>query len=239
MKKIFFLLILNFCLTACLPAFVEHSYVLHKSSSLLKEEKVAEASELLQSHIVQFPDDILALYNLAVVYVIRGQNEKAEKMFLYIEKNFKQNELQLSTEENNSLEFFVYFNLANLYAADKKNKAIEYYSKALNVFPESMEAKVNIELLMNASGGGSGKNQQKEQQEKKEDNKDEQQQDEQKQQEQNKNYEKENKPKAYEGKELSEQDVKALLDELKRQEQNIRAKQYDKQKKQQKNEKDW
>jgi tetratricopeptide (TPR) repeat protein len=124
------------------------------------------------------------------------------------------------------LRFEVYYQLGRIYAEEKKVvEALGAYQKALDIFPDSKEVTVNMELLIQGGGGGSdGENEEQDK------NKDQQQQ---KDGQDNKPKEEDpNKddkgpkptPKPFDSKDLSKEDVRRILDELKRQEEQIRAK---------------
>lgn len=111
------------------------------------------------------------------------------------------------------------FNIAAIQASlNKTDEALETYQKALEIKPDSIETKTNMELL--TQGGGGGGKGDKESKDKKDDGEGGQ--------DQNKNPQFSNKPKnepqPYKGKDLSKQDVDRILDELKQQEESIRAK---------------
>lgn len=161
--------------------------------------------------------------------------------------------------------FKVRYNLGVYYGALKKiPEALEHYQAALDIVPDSLEIKTNIELLMQQqqqqqkeqSGDGeqnqdkskSGQDQNKKDNpgNDKKDQKDEK--DRKDQKDENKDQKDEQKkqsspkyqPRPFKGDQLSEGDVKKILGELKNQEQKIRANFEKKEKgKSNKNEKDW
>ena len=114
----------------------------------------------------------------------------------------------------------------------KTDEALDLYQKALEIKPDSLETKTNIELLTQGQGGG-GDNENENQDDKseqgdKEDKKDKEGQGkDDKENKQPKNPEKfENpkpKPRPFQSEQLSQQDVGRILEELKRQEEQIRA----------------
>lgn len=126
--------------------------------------------------------------------------------------------------------------------------ALNDYQRSLSVKPDSIEAKTNIELLVQGqSGSGEGKGEDKKdgdkgQDKKPEDKKGEGDSDKEeekdptqpKQVQQNKEY----KPREFKG-ELSEHDVKKILGELKQQEQKIRGQFYRGDSKEKPRDKDW
>lgn len=135
------------------------------------------------------------------------------------------------------------------------DSALNDYQRALEIKPESIETKTNIELLVQGQSGSSeGKDQDKKDGQDGKDKKQDQDQDQKgkgdqdqdqdqkkeqnpgqpKQVQQNQPY----KPREFKG-ELSEQDVKKILGELKQQEQKIRGQFYRGDSKEKPREKDW
>jgi tetratricopeptide (TPR) repeat protein len=132
--------------------------------------------------------------------------------------------------------FQAYFNLGTLQTKQENTEeALHAYQMALNVRPDSVEAKTNIELLLRQQQGkGKGKSK-----DKKPNNKDKSDKDKDKDQndpnkdpskdaknndKQNQDGpEKEQKPQKFESQQLSQEDVRKILDEIKDQEQQIRA----------------
>ena len=103
--------------------------------------------------------------------------------------------------------------------------------KALEIYPDSKEATVNLELLMNSQGGGGGDDQQQE------DGDSQSKEDQQKQKPQQPK--KNPTPKPFKSKDLSKEDVKRILDELKRQEEKIRERLQNDQAEEDSDVKDW
>lgn len=139
--------------------------------------------------------------------------------------------------QNKELQFLARFNQAVLLTQDKRiNEAIVMYQKALEIMPNSIEVKTNIELLMQQQGGEGGEGDDKDPSQDEKDGKDGKNKKEPEKFKENKKY----KPK-FDSKDLSEGDVKKILEELKRQEQQIHGNE-ERQKQMQKdspNEKDW
>lgn len=143
--------------------------------------------------------------------------------------------------------FQIYYNLGLRFqnAKDKDvEKALEYYQKALDINPSSIETKHNIELLIQeqqGGGGGQGKDKNKDDEGKSKDDpkdgdsKDQKDKDQNQDRQQTSKY----KPRPYEGDKLSEADVKKILGELSQQDKKIRANYNKKDRKEDKNAKDW
>lgn len=138
--------------------------------------------------------------------------------------------------------FQIYYNLGlRFHHAKDTGKALEYYQKALEINPASMETKHNIELLIQQQqGGGDGKSENKDQQGKGDQNKDSKDGDEkEKEQEKDRQQTSKYKPRPFQGEQLSEADVKKILGELSQQDKKIRANYNKKDRKEDKNAKDW
>ncbi len=150
--------------------------------------------------------------------------------------------------------FRSYFNSAIALTEMKKNDAaLENYQRALEISPDSVETKTNIELLTaQSSGGGDGeddKDQQDDPNEKGKDKNDDKKDDKNKDEKDKKD--KKDKPndkpfdnpkstpRPFKSEELSQQDVKRILEELKRQEEQIRARMENEQRKDAPPDKDW
>jgi tetratricopeptide (TPR) repeat protein len=140
------------------------------------------------------------------------------------------------------MRFYVYYQLGRVYAHEKKvTQALEAYQNALDIYPDSKEVTVNIELLAQSGGGGGGGGEDEQQDQNKEQQKQDQNQ-QQKPQEDKPNQDDSGPkptPKPFDSKDLSKEDVKRILDELKRQEEQIRAKMDDSKPKEKGLGKDW
>lgn len=211
----FFLLL--FSLFAQSPKTV---YQNNEAIGLLGEEgRSFEAKQILQEQVIEHPDLGELKYNYGQVFEKSNDADDAIREYLGAAKNSK----------DGGLQFQAFFNAARLYGEKKEiPNALKYYQLALDLKPDSIETKTNIELLMKSGGGGGGgKDNQKQdsnnQQDKKEGEgdpkKDQPQPQGQKPQQQPKK-----QPQKFKSQELSEQDVRRILDELKRQEDGIRKK---------------
>ncbi len=119
-----------------------------------------------------------------------------------------------------AIHFQARFNQAQALAKEKKiDEALALYQKALEIDPNSREAKTNIELLMSSGGGKGDKGD--------EENKDQQEGDgEGKQPKEPKKFAENPQQQKKQPQNLSQSDVKKILDELKQQEQRIRGDYY-------------
>jgi tetratricopeptide (TPR) repeat protein len=121
-----------------------------------------------------------------------------------------------TSKREQEIRFRSFFNIGAVSSSQSKtDEALEAYQQALEIKPDSLEVKTNMELLTQQGGqGGKGD---KEQKDKKDgdggDSK-----------EPPKMGNKQQDPQPYKGKDLSKQDVDRILEELKQQEESIRAK---------------
>jgi Ca-activated chloride channel family protein len=172
--------------------------------------------------------------NLGDAFYKNQDLQKAISEYEVVDKNPK------ATKEQ---KFKALFNAGNAQIAGKQiPQALQYYQRALELNPDSVEVKTNIELaLQQQKKGGGGESKDKDQKDKKDgQNKDDKQQQDQKKQDQNKDQKPDqnqqqrnaNEPKprptphGFKSQALNENDVRRILEELKRQEEEIRAKQY-------------
>ena len=164
--------------------------------------------------------------NLGRVFEENEQFDKAEQTYRAA--------VQLLPKDS-TLRFEALFNWAGTLAKLKRiDEALMAYQMALEMDPDSIEVKTNIELLWQGGGGGEGDSKDKKEQSK--DGKDKQH----GQPEQPKDdKDQQKKPKPFESQELSPEDMKRILDEIKNQEQNIRAQDYEKGAREMPKDKDW
>ena len=169
--------------------------------------------------------------NLGLTYLELKKPEDAIKSFESAEKFARKPEPL----------FVARFNQGVTRGASKQiEEALQAYQRALDVVPQSIEAKTNIELLLASNQGegkGEGKGEDSKEGKGEQDSKDQEQ-----KKDQPKDYSKDPqqpyKPREFEG-ELSEADVKKILGELKQQEQKIRGQFYRNENKERPRDKDW
>lgn len=188
--------------------------------------------------------------NIGVILNLLQKPEEALKSLLYAR------ELAQQQSDKKSL-FSINYNLGVYFGEKKKIKeALEAYQAALDLVPDSIETKTNIELLFQQSQESQNQNQDGEPQQNSgegnnqqpENNQDNQNQNQKNESDQDNKGEPQSppqstpkyKPRPFSGENLSEGDVKKILGELRNQEKKIRAN-FDKKEKgtDQKNEKDW
>ncbi len=157
--------------------------------------------------------------NLGLSFELAGDKENSLKAYNMAEKVAK---------GNPSLEFIARYNKARLLAQDKKIPlALKEYQSALEINPESIEVKTNIELLMQQQqGGGKGGGEKKDNEGKGG-------------QDPKGPIKKNPKNSEYKSQNLSKKNVEKILEELKNQEQKIREKEYNKGVKEKSRAKDW
>jgi hypothetical protein len=214
--------------------------------SLQKKEFFMAYKDFLQalSHDPLNPD---LQMNLALTLELNEEWEKAEKAYL---------SAYALSQGDSKRQFAALFGLGNARKGKSETDlALEAYQGALEIDPNSIEVKTNIELLTQSQsgegkskkgkGGGNGdskddkendkddKDKDKDNKNKKDENKDQQSKDQKPQQQQKK------QPKPFESKDLNKEDVRKILDEIQAQEQSIRAKEQERGAKERTRDKDW
>lgn len=217
----------------------------------LKQEKPQVAKDYLIQALAQDPLRAELHFNLGLVYEALGQNDLAVKSYEDADRYADSSELQ----------FLSRFNIGALLQKGKKiDEALKSYHAALDVKPESIETKINIELLIQEQDQNQKKQDQQKQDQQKQDqqkqgqsdqNKDQnkdQKKDENKDQDQNSNQKKDEpkeyapnkpQPRPFKSEELSQSDVNKVLGELRNQEQRIRSEYNKKEVKERPRGKDW
>ena len=142
--------------------------------------------------------------------------------------------------------FFAFFNSAIAQTELKRNdEALDLYQKALELDPNSLETKTNMELLtQQSSGDGEGENKDDQQQggkdgDKKEDKDQKGDQKKDPKQQPDKASNPRATPRPFKSGELSKEDAKNILEEMKRQEEQIRARMQNEKVRERPPEKDW
>lgn len=235
---------------------LESLYRDRSAATQLKAEKYESALEAYYSVLQNNPDAVSTHSNIGNILNLVQKPDEALKSLLYARK------LALQGSDSEAL-FATSYNLG-VYFGKKGQvpEALESYQSALDVKPDSIEAKTNIELLLQQnqknqqgeknenSEGQDGQNDQKQdgdgksesdQDKPRQDGNDQKdKKDENKPDDSKRETSPKYKPRPFQGDQLSEGDVKKILGELRNQEQKIRAN-FDKKEKgkSKSNEKDW
>lgn len=192
-------------------------YQNNSAEELFLADKTFEAKQIIQNEVIQNPNSPELKYNFGKIFEKTNEVEDSIREYLSAAKS----------TQNSELQFQALFNAAKLYA-DKKDikNGLKYYQMALDLKPDSVEVKTNIELLVQSGGGGGGEGQNNQQQDQQGDQKDQKQGDGKEQQQQPPQSGQQQKQSApqFKSQELTEQDVRRILEELKRQEDQIRKK---------------
>ena len=207
---------------------------------LLKEQRPEEALSKWSEALSLEPESSEIHLNMGLAFEALGQSEKALQAFATAGQFADSAEMQFRANFNRG---------AILQKAKKIDEALSAYHAALDVNPESKEAKINIELLIqdqqNQQKQGDGKSDQsnpsKDQKPKddkdKKDNKDgqgDQKKDKPKEYSKNKP-----QPRPFKSDELTQGDVNKIMGEIRNQEQKIRSEYNKREVKERPRDKDW
>lgn len=217
-------------------------YYDYKARNALKDKNPELAMEYNLKVLENEPYSVQTHSNLGIIFDYLQKKDESGQSFELALILLEQYKDQLSPADI----FQIYYNVGLRYhLAKNTEKALEFYQKALDVNPSSIETKHNIELLIQQQQGGGGggegkdKNQNKDGKPNKDpkdgDSKDKQDKDQEKDRQQTSKY----KPRPYQGDKLSEADVKKILGELSQQDKKIRANYNKKDRKENRNAKDW
>ncbi len=206
----------------------------NKAVGNFKEERFVEALDGFTKSLSELPDSAEVHYNVGVGFMANKDDAKALTEF----------DVALKSNLSAEIAFKANFNRAVIFQGQKKvPEALDAYQRALEVKPDSVETKHNIELLI-ASGEGEGEgegesksDQNKEGKEPKE-GKDQKPPEKPSDQQQTGPTPKPT-PRPFKSEQLSQQDVGKILEELKRQEDQIREKMQREGGKESPRDKDW
>lgn len=198
-----------------------------KTEREVDSAKVFKAYKLILEALKDAPFNPAIRGNLGLAFELNEEKEKALKEFKAANK-------YAELSDDDELKFISRFNLARAYGVEKIDLALETYQKALELKPDSIEVKTNIELLLQQQQGqgkgkgGQGDNKNKEKDDQNQDGEGDQ---DQKDKDQSDNSDKkpqqqQKQKKEFKSKELTKNDVRRILEELKNQEQKIRAKEF-------------
>ena len=203
----------------------------------LKKTNPAAAQDKFIRGLARTPFEAKLHMNLGLTFELLGQADKAQSSY----------EAALKLAQDDQVRFAANFNLGEMKQKEKKKEeALKYYQQALKFNPESLETKVNIELLTKSDqGGGKGKSDDKKDQDKNKDEQKDPKEDKDKkdansQKDQKKQYGKNKpQPQKFKSEDLTQGDVNKILGEIKQQEQKIRADFNKRDVKEKPNDKDW
>lgn len=214
-------------------------YYDYKARNALKEKNPEVALEYELKILEQEPNSLQTHSNLGIIFDSLQKKDESGQSF-----DLALNILERYKDQVTPGDIFqIYYNLGLRYHnAKNTEKALEFYQKALDINPASMETKHNIELLIQQEqGGGDGKDKNdqdgKGDKDKPKDGEDKEDKD--KDQKEDRQQTSKYKPRPFKGDQLSEADVKKILGELSQQDKKIRANYNKKDRKEDKNAKDW
>lgn len=217
-------------------------YYDYKARNAMKDKNPEIALEYELKILEQDPNSIQTHSNLGIIFDALQKKDESGQSFDLALNLLERYKAQLTPGDV----FQIYYNLGLRYHhAKNTGLALEFYQKALDINPASMETKHNIELLIQQQqgGGGEGKSDKNDQEGKGDQNKDpkdgEDKEKKDKEQEKDRQQTSKYKPRPFQGEQLSEADVKKILGELSQQDKKIRANYNKKDRKEDKNAKDW
>jgi len=130
------------CLSACGPGVVENN----QATQAFRSEDFLTARETYIEALLEAPGSVHYRYNLAIANTAGERLSDALKELSVLESFYKGKELK---KEDYKELFKLYFATAFIKGLTQNyDQALEYYQKALNIDPESLEVKKNIELLI-------------------------------------------------------------------------------------------
>jgi tetratricopeptide (TPR) repeat protein len=213
---------------------------------LLKKQSYQAAQQKFAEALSIAPYSAELQVNLGLTFDGLSELDKAQQAY----------DLAAKLAQSPETRFAAHFNIAEIYGRQKKvDEALKFYQLALQDNPDSLEAKTNIELLIQSqkNGGGSGEKNDKDKKDDKKDDKKsdknkDQNKDDKKDQDGDKDKDQKDKqgyqknkpqPRPFKSEQLNQGDVKRILEELDRQEQRVRAEYNKKQIKEKPRDKDW
>lgn len=216
-------------------------YYDYKARNAMKDKNPELAMEYELKILENDPGSIQTHSNLGIIFDALQKKDESGQSFDLALNLLERYKDQLTPGDI----FQIYYNLGLRYHHAKNTElALEFYQKALEINPASIETKHNIELLIQQQQGGGGEGKDKNDQEGKgdqnqdpKDGEDKEKKD--KEQEKDRQQTSKYKPRPFKGDQLSEADVKKILGELSQQDKKIRANYNKKDRKEDKNAKDW
>lgn len=211
---ILFLAIIN--LTSC-DRESEIVFANNKAVKDYQKGKKNDAYEGFVKNLAKDPFSLLLQFNVSSGFIAMGDGDKALKNYDIIDAKedlkTKSPEIYMGTNYNKGV----------LYGSAKEiEKALVSYQRALEIDPNHMQTKINIELLtQGGGGGGGGKNNDKDKNKEGEQGKENA---ENNKESDGKERQQPKQPQNFDQGQMSLEDVRKIMEELKQQEQNIRAK---------------
>ena len=183
-----------------------------------KDERYKEALDGFTKSLSELPDSAEVHFNVGNGFMANKEDDKALSEF----------DVAAKMAPTSDIAFKALFNRGTIYAGKKKvPEALDSFQRALELRPDSIETKTNIELLI-ASGEGDGEGDgESKPSDKPQDGKDKQPKDGENPKPQDQSQPGPTpppKPRPFKSEQLTQQDVGRILEELKRQEDQIREK---------------
>jgi Ca-activated chloride channel family protein len=139
--KIYSVAFVCFCLLAAFPAGSDAASLyekMEKGNDLFEREMYDESLNTFVDAQIEFPEDSKLKYNIASAHYKMKNYEEAVKGYLDV----------AATAQDASLEEKSLYNIGNaMYRQGKLEEAVEYYKKSLELDPEDMDAKKNLEFV--------------------------------------------------------------------------------------------
>jgi Ca-activated chloride channel family protein len=139
--KIFSVWLVCFCLSTAFPAGTDAAALyekMEKGNELFEQEMYDESLNTFVDAQIEFPEDSKLKYNIASAHYKMKNYEEAVKGYLDV----------AATAQDASLEEKSLYNIGNaMYRQGKLEEAVEYYKKSLELDPEDMDAKKNLEFV--------------------------------------------------------------------------------------------
>jgi tetratricopeptide (TPR) repeat protein len=201
----------------------------------LKKETSYPAYKSFVAALAEDPFNLYVQLNLGLAFLLNKEPDKAVKTFGTVVR---------LAEANPELQFYGFFNAAVALTQEGQiEAALQNYQNALELRPDSVEVKTNIELLWQGGGQGKGKGEGKDKKDDpngKEKGEGEGKGKDKRDQSKDQQYEN-SKPTKQKlgGGSLTKEQIQAILEELKNQEQKIRAEENEQGLKEAPNGKDW
>jgi tetratricopeptide (TPR) repeat protein len=214
--------ILAFLLFASIASAGELNGIQKNNSGVekFKQNKPVDAYNDFSQSLSDLPFRPEVHFNLGTAFLVNKEFDKAISEFDQTERLAKGD-----SNEAKAMRFRALYNKAVALSELKKvPEALDSYQAALELNPDSLETKTNIELLTKNGGEGQGESDDQKPSDGKDKKDGQGNQQQPNQPPKPENGQQKPQPKPFKSEQLSKQDVGRILDELKRQEEQIRAK---------------